>query len=416
MRRRRIGAWGGMHVRAFLVCVVAGAVAVTAAGARPVETPGVSATEIVLGSSVPLSGEAAIAGNVARGADAYFKYVNDRGGVLGRKIKFIYLDDGYDPGRAVNNTIRLVQQERVFAMFSSLGTSNNIAVRKTLNDAKVPQLFVSSGATTFGRDYKKYPWTIGFIPPYSEEGAVYGRYVVKNIKKAKIAVLYQSDDYGRDLLAGLRRGLGAKASAIVAKVGYDPTSADVQPQVTQLRASKANVFMIFAFGKFSLQAFNAVSRLGWKPQIFVNDVSSASGLMSIVPQKAANGSISIVFGKDPAAPIWKNDKGIRLFQSILKRYGGGIGSRDLQDGYYTAGMATAYTMVDALRKAGKNLTREGIMRAATHLNEKGNPFVLSGIVVHTTPTSRFPITQLRLQRWTNRAWHPFGKLISAKPG
>jgi branched-chain amino acid transport system substrate-binding protein len=402
-------------VRVFLLLAVLACVAVAAAGARPLATPGVTATEIHLGSSVPLSGEAAIAGNVARGIEAYFKYVNARGGVFGRKIKFTYLDDGYDPGRAVNNTIRLVQQEQVFAMFSSLGTSNNLAVRKLLNDAKVPQLFVSSGATTFGRDYKRYPWTIGYIPPYTEEGEIYGQYVVKKIKRPKIAVLYQDDDYGRDLFNGLRRGLGKKAGAIVAKVAYDPTTTDVQPQVTQLKASGANVFMIFAFGKFSLQAFNAVSRLGWKPQIFVNDVSSASALMAIVPQKAANGSISIVFGKDPAAPLWKRDKGIRQFQSILRQYGSDIGPRDLQDGYYTAGMATAFTMVDVLRKAGRSLTRESVMRAATHLTEKNNPFVLPGITIKTTPTSRFPLTQVRLQRWSNKAWRPFGKLIRAKP-
>jgi branched-chain amino acid transport system substrate-binding protein len=394
---------------------LAAAVVTTAAGARPLATPGVTSTQITIGSSVPLSGEAAIAGNVARGIDAYFDYVNAKGGIFGRKLKFEYLDDAYDPGRAVNNTIRLVQQEQVFAMFSSLGTSNNLAVRKLLNEAKVPQLFVSSGATTFGRDYKQYPWTIGYIPPYSEEGAIYGQYVVKRIKKPKIAVLYQDDDYGRDLYGGLRRGLGKKVGSIVAKVAYDPTSADVQPLVTQLKASKANVFMIFAFGKFSLQAFNAVSRLGWKPQIFVNDVSSASALMAIVPQNAANGSISIVFGKDPASPAWRRDKGIRLFQSILKQYGSNIGSRDLQDGYYTAGMATAYTLVDVLKKAGRNLTRDGVMRAATHLTEKGNPFVLPGIVIHTTPTSRFPLTQVKLQRWSAKAWHPFGKLLSLRP-
>src|SRR5438093_13587525 len=216
-------------MRAFLLCAVTATVAATSAGARPVATPGVSATEIHLGSSVPLSGEAAIAGNVARGADAYFKYVNDKGGVFGRKITFTYLDDRHDPGRSVNNTFRLIQQEQVFAVFSSLGTSNNLAVRKLLNDAKVPQLFVSSGGTTFGRDYKKYPWTIGYIPPYSEEGELYARYVVKNIKKPKIAVLYQNDDYGRDLLGGLKRGLGSKVKSIVASVGYDPTSAEVQP-------------------------------------------------------------------------------------------------------------------------------------------------------------------------------------------
>jgi hypothetical protein len=173
--------------------------------------------------------------------------------------------------------------------------------------------------------------------------------------------------------------------------------------------------MIFAFGKFSLQAFNAVARLGWKPQIFVNDVSSASTLMSIVPQKAANGSISIAFGKDPAAPTWRNDKGIKLFQTILRRYGNDVTSRDLKDGYYTAGMATAHTMVVTLRKAGRNLTRQSVMRAAARLNDKTNPFVLPGIVIRTSATDRFPITQVRLQRWRNKAWRPFGKLLSAKP-
>ena len=404
-----------MRKRVFFASVVT-AVAVTGvAGARPAATPGVTSTEVRLGSSVPLSGEAAAGGNVARGSDAYFKYVNAKGGVFGRKVKFTYLDDGYEPPRAVNNTIRLVQQEQVFAMFSTLGTNNNLAIRKFLNQQGVPQLFVSSGATTFGRDYTQYPWTIGYIPPYSEEGKLYGRYIVAHVKRAKIAVLYQNDDYGRDLLAGLRKGLGPKAGSIVAKVGYDPASTDVQPQVTQLKASKANVLMVFAFGKFSLQAFNAVSRLNWKPQIFVNDVSSASALMAIVPQKAASGAISIVFGKDPASPQWGNDKGVKLSQSILRKYGDGINARDLRDGYFTAGMATAYTMVDALKKAGKNLTRQSVMNAATHLNERGNPFVLPGIVVRTTPSSRFPITQVRLQRWRAGAWRPFGKLISIRP-
>jgi branched-chain amino acid transport system substrate-binding protein len=405
-----------MGVRAVFLSLAVAVVCIASAGARSLAAPGVSPTEIKLGSSVPLSGEAQAAGNVARGADAYFKYVNAKGGVFGRKITFKYLDDGYDPGRAVNNTIRLVQQEQVFAMFSPLGTNNNLAIRKFLNQADVPQLFVASGATTFGRDYKQYPWTIGYIPPYSEEGELYGKYIVGHVKKPRIAVLYQDDDYGRDLLAGLRKGLGGRAGAIVGKVGYDPTTSDVQPQIAQLKATRANVLCIFAFGKFSLQAFNGVARVGWKPHIFVNDVSAASSLMSIVPQKAANGAVSIVFGKDPATPAWRNDKGIRLFQTILKKYGSGsIGPRDLKDGYYVAGMAAAYTMVDALRRAGKNLTRQSVMRAATHLRERGNPFVLPGIVVRTTPTFRFPVTQVKLQRWRAGAWHPFGKLLSIRP-
>ncbi|TMK65830.1 MAG: branched-chain amino acid ABC transporter substrate-binding protein [Actinobacteria bacterium] len=310
-----------MRKRVLFGCAVVAAFLTTAAGARPLATPGVTSSEIHLGSSVPLSGEAAAGGNVARGSDAYFKYVNAQGGVLGRKIKFTYLDDGYDPARAVNNAIRLVQQEQVFALFSTLGTNNNLAIRKFLNQQGVPQLFVSAGATTFGRDYTQYPWTIGYIPPYSEEGKLYGKYILGHLKRFKIAVLYQNDDYGRDLLAGLRKGLGAKASSIAAKVGYDPTSTDVQPQIAQLKASKANVLCIFAFGKFSLQAYNGLNRINWHPQVFVNDVSSASALMIAVPQKAADGSISIVFGKDPATPIYANDKGVKLFQTIWRKYG-----------------------------------------------------------------------------------------------
>jgi branched-chain amino acid transport system substrate-binding protein len=398
------------------LCVLAAAVAAGSAGARPIAAPGVSSSEIKLGGSVPLSGEASLSGNVARGAEYYFKYVNDRGGVFGRKISYKYLDDAYDPGRAVQNTIRLVQQDQVFAMFNTLGTNNNLAIRKYLNDNGVPQLFVAAGATTFGRDYKKYPWTIGYIPTYSEEGKIYGRYILAKIKRPKIAILYQNDDYGRDLLAGLRKALGRKDNLIVSQVGYDPTSSDVQGEVARLKASKANVFMVFAFGKFSLQAFNAVARLNWHPQIFVNDVASASSLMTIVPQSAANGTISIVFGKDPAAPLWARDKGIKLFQTVLRKYGSGVSSRDLKDGFYVAGMASAYTMVDVLRKAGRNLTRAGVMRAATHLSERGNPFLLPGIRVKTSPSKRFPLTQVRLQRWRGKAWHPFGKLISAQPG
>ncbi|MGZ4370043.1 MAG: ABC transporter substrate-binding protein [Gaiellaceae bacterium] len=401
-------------MRVFVVCAAVAVMAAASAGARPVATPGVSSDEIHIGSSVPLSGEAAIAGNVARGIDAYFKYVNDKGGVLGRKLKYTYLDDGYDPGRAVNNTIRLIQQEQVFAVFSSLGTDNNLAVRKLLNDAKVPQLYVSSGATTFGRDYKTYPWTIGYIPPYSEEGEIYGRYVVKNLKKAKIAVLYQNDDYGRDLLAGMKRALGKKAKSIVASVGYDPTSSDVQPQVTQLKASKANVLMVFAFGKFSLQAFNAVSRLGWKPQIFVNAVSSASQLMKISAASSSNatveGSLSIVFLKDPTNPKWKSDPAMKLYRSIMAKYGQG----DPNDVFNVYAMASAWTMVDALKRAGKNLTRAGLMKAVTSLNEPRNPFVLPGITIRTTPTSRFPIAQAQMQRWHNGAWQGFGPLLSAR--
>jgi branched-chain amino acid transport system substrate-binding protein len=385
--------------------------AASAAGARPVATPGVTSNSILVGGTIPLTGEAAAAAGVARGADAYFKYVNAKGGVFGRKITYRYLDDGYEPQRTFLAVRQLVQQDGVFAIFNSLGTSNNSAIRGFLNQAGVPQLFVASGASTFGRDYKKYPWTIGFIPTYSAEGKVYAHYLLKHKPGAKIAILYQDDDYGKELVSGLQAGLGAKKGLIVKKVGYDPTASDVRSEVAALKASKAKIFMIFAFGKFAIQAFITANQLGWHPQIVVNDVAAATSLMQLSPPKATDGALSIVFGKDPDAPMWRRDKGMKLFRSIMARYTAG----QTPNGYYAAGMAAAYTLVDTLKKAGKNLSRKSVMTAATHLNEKSNPFVLPGIRIHTTPSYRFPISQVRLERWHNGHWVLFGPLLSAKP-
>ena len=225
--------------------------------AAPGVDPGVTSNSILIGGTFPLSGEAATAATIAKGADAYFKYVNARGGVNGRKITFKYLDDGYDPGRAVNGTRQLVLQDKVFAIFGSLGTEQNLATRPILNQLGVPQLFVSSGASTWGRDAKRYPWTIGFIPTYPTEARMLANYILAHQTKPKprIAVLYQGDAYGQDIYNGFKRALGRKRSLIVASKAYDPTSPDVRSEVARLRASKANTFMIFAFGKFAIQAF-----------------------------------------------------------------------------------------------------------------------------------------------------------------
>ena len=377
-------------------------------------TPGVSSSTITIGSSGPLTGEAAAAAGVLKGADAYFKYVNARGGVNGRKIDFKYLDDGYDPSRTVQNVRQLIQQDNVFALFSVVGTNGNLAIRDFANAAGVPTVFSASGATTFGRDYKKYPWTIGYLPPYAEEGELYAKHIlVTNAKKAKVAILYQSDDYGKDLLSGFRKGLGAKGrTTIVQTVGYDPTASDVQSQVAQLKASGANTFCVFAFGKFAIQAFQYASKLGWKPQIYVNDVASASSIMQIDPQSTAEGSISILWGKDPATPKFKGDAGVKLAATIIKKY---VPGGNPSDGFLVAGMAEAFSMVDALKASGKNLTRQGLMSAVTHMNEANNPFLVPGVKVHTTPTFRFPISSVQLQRWHAGHWVPFGGVVSAKP-
>jgi branched-chain amino acid transport system substrate-binding protein len=369
--------------------------------------PGVSDSSIVIGGTAPLSGEASSGGAVSRGAAAYFAFVNARGGVNGRKIEYKVLDDGYDPARTIQATRELVQQDQVFAVFNTLGTSTNLAIRDFLNQSKVPQLFVASGATTWGRDAKKYPWTIGYIPSYQTEGIVLARNVLKTKPRARIAVLYQDDDYGKDLLAGFKRGLGAKGRQLVKAVGYDPTGADVNSQVAELRATKADVFMVFAFGKFAIQAEIQAAKLGWRPQVYVNAVASSTSLMTIASLTGAKSvikdAVSVVFFKDPSDPRWAKDPGIALFQRIMRA----AGARDVRNGYYVAGMASAFTFVDALRKAGKNLTRAGIMAAARSLNEANNPFVIPGIVVKTSPTDGFPIQQVALERWTGTHWSIF---------
>lgn len=405
MKRRRL-----ITVAALLAAAIGAAGAL----AGSAQSPGVSDDRILIGGTAPLSGEASSAAAVARGAEAYFKYVNARGGVFGRRIEYRYLDDGYDPGRTVQAVRQLVEQDGVFALFNTLGTSNNLAVRDYLNQMKVPQLFVASGAHTWGADYEKYPYTIGYIPSYVLEGRVYGRYVVKTRPSARIGVLYQDDEYGRDLIKGLRLGLGKKAKQIVAQVGYDPTAADVSSQVAQIKAAKADTFMVFAFGKFAVQALIQTAKLGWKPQIFVNAVASSANLMTLADLAGASrvtkGATSIVFFKDPTDPRWQKDPGLKLYRSILKQFSPGANPRD---GYYVAGMAAAFTLVDTLRKAGRNLTREGVMRAATSLNEANNPFVIPGIVIKTSPTDRFPMEQVGLQRWAGKSWTAFGGIVTA---
>jgi branched-chain amino acid transport system substrate-binding protein len=398
-----------------LVCLVA-CVGAGVAGARPASDPGATSSSVLIGGTSPISGEAAAGGAVAAGANAYFRWVNAHGKVAGRSINYKILDDGYDPGKTVAAVRQLVEQDNVFAIFNVLGTNNNLAVRDYLNGKKVPQLFAASGFTGFGSDFKKYPYTTGYIPTYSAEGAVYGRYLASTRPSARIAVLYQDDDYGKDLLNGLKRGLGAKAGNVVKAVGYDPTSTNVDSQVAELKGTNANVFMIFCFGKFALQAFINANKLGWHPQIVVNDVASTTGIMQIATATATrattNGTISIVFGKDPADPAWAKDPGILLFQRVMKA--GGLGSAvNLKNAYYIAGMASAFTLVDALKKAGKNLTRASIVNAVDSLNEANNPFLLPGIVVKTSATDHFPVQQMQLQRWNGTRWIRFGGLVTA---
>jgi len=390
--------------------LLAGAIA-TGATASTSADPGVTAKTILLGGTSPLSGPASAYASVARGANAYFKYANGRGGVNGRAIEYKFVDDAYNPAQTVQATRQLVEQDKVFAIFNSLGTEQNIATRDYLNAMRVPQLFVASGATTFGRDYKKYPWTIGFQPSYQAEGWIYGKYLARTKPGAKIAVLVQNDDYGKDLINGLKQGIARSTVKVIAAEPYEVTATDVQSQIAKLKASGANVLALFATPRFAIQGYVFANRLGWRPLIINNAVSSASNIMTLASEggtnKAVENSLSIVFLKDPTDAKWRNDAAIKLYRSIMAQHAKGANVKDV---YHVYGMAVAYETVRVLKAAGKNLTRASMMAQTRKLNDPSNPFLLPGMTIKTSATERFPIEQALLQRWSKGNWTSFGGL------
>jgi branched-chain amino acid transport system substrate-binding protein len=389
--------------------LVAAASAVALSGSP--SSPSVGSTTITIGGTVPLSGPASAFGSVGRGADAYFRYVNSKGGVHGWKIDYKYLDDQYEPSQTILLTRQLVEQDKVLAIFNTVGTEHALAIRSYLNDRKVPELFVGSGVSRLATEHSKYPWTMGYLPSFVGEGVIYGRRIATTAPKAKIAVLYENSDFGKDLLAGLRRGLGGKGR-IVATQAYEIQDTSIDSQMARLRASKADTLMLFATPKFAIFGYVGAARLGWDPQIYVSSVSPSPDVMKIARLSAprqVNGSISIAFVKDPTSKTWAKDKTVLLYHSILRRFMPGAKFLDVYN-YY--GMAVAYTMVDTLRRAGKNPTRQSVLRAATHLNEV-NPFLLPGIRIRTSPNDYYPMDKARFVRYGNGHWTYFGKLVDA---
>ena len=309
-------------------------------------------------------------------------------------------------------THQLVEQDKVFAMFNSLGTAGNLAVRPWLNTMKVPQLFVASGATTWGRDYATYPYSIGFQPSYQAEGWVYGKYLARTAPGATIAVLFQNDDYGKDLLGGLKRGLQRSKAKVIAAQPYDVGASDVSAQIAKLKASGADTLAIFATPNFAVQAYSIANKLGWKPKRVINNAVGAGAATMVRASddgqnKLVNGTISIAFMKDPNDPQWKTDASMKLYRKILSRYAPGATG---DDSLYVYGMAAAWTAVEALRRAGKDLTRESLVKALDTFTAVGNPFLLPGIAVKTAGHDHFPIEQMLLQRWQGATWKSFGGL------
>jgi len=379
----------------------------------PAATPGVTPTQITLGATIPITGPAAAYGSVGRGADAYFKYVNSKGGVFGRKIDYKYLDDEFDVAKTISLTRQLVEQDQVFAIFNSVGTEHALAIRSYLNDRKVPQLFIGSGVSKLATEHARYPWSMGYLPSFAGEGAVYGRYIAAHRPKARIAVLYENSDFGKDMLNGLRRGLGGKGK-IVGAQAYEVADADVASQLAKLKSSGADTLMLFATPKFAIFGYVGAFRLGWHPQVYVTSVSISPDIMKIsrvaTSRKQVEGSVSIAFVKDPTAKQWAKDRTVRLYKSIMQRF---LPSAKSDDVFNYYGMAVAYTMVDTLRKAGRNLTRAGVLKAATHLNEV-NPFLLPGVRIQTSPSDYYPMDKVKLARYKSDHWQFFGNLVRAR--
>jgi branched-chain amino acid transport system substrate-binding protein len=404
-------------MRVLAALVLLAALAVPSAHARldaPQEVPGVTPTTILLGGTFPLSGPAAAFGTLGPGANAYFQYVNKRGGVNGRTIELRMRDDGYEPARTVQLTRQLVQEDGVFAVFASVGTANNIAVRPYLNQVGVPQLFVGDGSSVLGTGFRRYPWTMGYLPSYIGEGAIYGRNIARTRPGARIAVLAENSPLGDDWLRGVRRGLAGRGR-IVKVQKHAPTDTDVRSQMAVLRASRADVLMLLTTPQYVIQGFIELNRLGWRPRTYVSSISIEPSVMKIATAstnaRTTEGAISMVWLKDPTNPRWARDRGVLLYRQIMRQYCLGCRTSDV---YHYAGMAFAFTMVDALRRAGRNLTRESLLRAATHLNEVNNPFVLPGIAVRTSPTNYYPISKAQLYRYRRGRWQPFSGLLGAR--
>jgi branched-chain amino acid transport system substrate-binding protein len=397
--------------------LAAGALALalaSAAGASSAADPGVTGTSILLGGTVPLTGEAAAFGSVAPGARAYFEYVNSQGGVNGRKIEYRYYDDAYDPAQTVQLTRRLVEQDHAFAIFGSVGTANNLAIRDYLNAQKVPQVFAADGSQSIARDHTRYPWTMGFLMSYRGEGDVYGKTIVKSRPSARIAVLYENTELGRDLLTGLTRAIAGKGPKIVAREAYEFTGADVTSQMALLKASRADMLMLFATPKFFIQAIATAHKLGWKPQVYVASVSIEPTIMGIARFNApelTKGALSIAFVKNPNDPVWAKDRTVALYRSIMRRFDP---SGEPTDVYNWYGMTVAWTMVDTLRRAGRNLTRASLLAAARSIDTRANPFLLPGIRLRTSSRDYRPLDQAYLYRYDNKQWVKASGLLLAR--
>ena len=376
------------------------------------DTTGITKSSIKLGGTYPLSGPASAYGEIPKGIKAYFDYLNkEKGGVDGRKIDFVVRDDGYQPPKAVEEARRLVEQEKVFALFQTLGTPSSTAVETYANQQKVPQIFVATGASKWGTQSKKYPWTIGWQPSYVAESRIYAKYLKDNKPNAKVAVLYQNDDYGEDYLNGFVDAIKGSNVKIVAKQSYQVTDPTVAPQMSKLAQSKADVFFNVTTPKFASQALAADAKnTSWNPLHLVNSVSNSNTVLKPVGFDNVQGVVSVTYFKDPADPQWDNDPAMKLYKQKLKQYQPGA---DPNDQFHAFGWTVAESMVKTLQSM-KCPTREGLRDAMHNINNQHVDMLLPGITVNTGDGDGFPIESMQLIRFKGKRWHLFGKVVDTR--
>jgi len=394
-----------------LTAAIVAGVAAGAPAVRAAETPGVTATEIKIGQTQSYSGPASSYGAIGKAEQAYFDMINAKGGINGRKITFLSLDDGYSPPRTVEQTRKLVEQEGVAFMFNSLGTPTNSAVQKYLNQKKVPQLFVATGGDKWG-DPQHFPWTIGWQTSYRAEAQIYAKYILAEKPNAKIGLLYQNDDFGKDYLNGLKDVLGAERFAkIVTAVSYEATDATIDSQLVSLKGAGVDVLLTATVPKFGAMSIRKVHELDWHPQHFMSNVAISVGTV-IEPggRENAIGLISADYRKDPTDPTWKDDAGIKQWRDFMNAQMPGA---DQTDNNYLYGYSVAVTLMQVLKQCGDDVSRENIMKQAASIKDQEIPTLLPGIVVNTSATNFHPLSQLQLQRWDGKAWALFGKVLQA---
>jgi branched-chain amino acid transport system substrate-binding protein len=400
----------GLRTAAFSAAVAAFALTSGSAFAQKKYDTGATDTEIKIGNIMPYSGPASAYGVIGKIEEAYFKMINEQGGINGRKITFVTYDDSYSPPKAVEQARKLVESDEVLLIFSPLGTASNSAIEKYMNSKKVPQLFVATGATKFG-EYKQFPWTMGWQPPYQSEGRIYAKYLLKEKPDAKVAIMYQNDDFGKDLLKGLKDGLGDKAaSMIVAEESYEVSEPTIDSHVVKLKASGADVYFSMTTPKFSAQSIKKVAELGWKPMYFQSNVGASVGsVLQPAGFENAQGIMSAAYAKDGADAQWDNDEGMKKFYAFLAKY---VPDANKTDGSVVFGYGQAQTMVQVLKQCGDDLTRENVMKQAASLKQFAPDTLLPGVTISTGATDFYPIEQLQMMRFKDQKWDLFGPIIS----